>query len=158
MIEMAKSLVAGGAAAWYNPAGLFFRGYFNLGSIVANLGDLRRAAELHAQGHRLAERFGDAAWTEYFDAERVYQLPLGTIGVAVGTALLPVLSRQVRAGEAAVAIGTLNRAIEYALSLTLPAARHMVMKVIACTPQSPRRLVRALVQRLGMRQYSSSML
>jgi putative peptidoglycan lipid II flippase len=55
-------------------------------------------------------------------AERVYQLPLGTIGVAVGTALLPVLSRQVRAGEAAVAIGTLNRAIEYALSLTLPAA------------------------------------
>ena len=33
-------------------------------------------------------------------AERVYQLPLGTIGVAVGTALLPVLSRQVRAGEA----------------------------------------------------------
>jgi class 3 adenylate cyclase/tetratricopeptide (TPR) repeat protein len=49
------------------------RGYFNLGSIVANLGDLRRAAELHAQGRRLAERFGDAAWTEYFEAERVYQ-------------------------------------------------------------------------------------
>jgi class 3 adenylate cyclase/tetratricopeptide (TPR) repeat protein len=49
------------------------RGYFNLGSIVANLGDLRRAGELHAQGHRVAERFGDAAWTEYFDAERVYQ-------------------------------------------------------------------------------------
>jgi putative peptidoglycan lipid II flippase len=54
-------------------------------------------------------------------AERVYQLPLGTIGVAVGTAILPVLSRQVRAGEAAIAIGTLNRAIEYALFLTLPA-------------------------------------
>jgi class 3 adenylate cyclase/tetratricopeptide (TPR) repeat protein len=49
------------------------RGYFNLGSIVANLGDLPRAAKLHVQGHRLAERFGDAAWTEYFDAERVYQ-------------------------------------------------------------------------------------
>lgn len=54
-------------------------------------------------------------------AERVYQLPLGTIGVAVGTALLPVLSRQVRGGEAALAIGTLNRAIEFALFLTLPA-------------------------------------
>jgi class 3 adenylate cyclase/tetratricopeptide (TPR) repeat protein len=49
------------------------RGYFNLGSIVANLGDLRRAAEIHSQGHRVAERFGDAAWMEYFDAERVYQ-------------------------------------------------------------------------------------
>jgi class 3 adenylate cyclase/tetratricopeptide (TPR) repeat protein len=49
------------------------RGYFNLGSILANLGDLGRAAELHAQGHRVAERFGDAAWMEYFEAERVYQ-------------------------------------------------------------------------------------
>lgn len=57
----------------------------------------------------------------YF-ADRVQQLPLGVIGTAVGTALLPMLSRQVRAGEAALAIGTLNRAIEYGLFLTLPAA------------------------------------
>jgi putative peptidoglycan lipid II flippase len=55
-------------------------------------------------------------------ADRVNQLPLGTIGVAVGTALLPTLSRQALAGEAAAAIATLNRALEYALSLTLPAA------------------------------------
>ncbi len=55
-------------------------------------------------------------------ADRIQQLPLGVIGIAVGTALLPVLSRQVRAGEADAAIGTLNRAIEYALFLTLPAA------------------------------------
>ncbi|MEJ0017970.1 MAG: murein biosynthesis integral membrane protein MurJ [Acetobacteraceae bacterium] len=55
-------------------------------------------------------------------ADRVQQLPLGVIGTAVGTALLPLLSRQVRAGEAAAALGTLNRAIEYALFLTLPAA------------------------------------
>lgn len=49
------------------------RGYFNLGGILANLGDLRRAAELHAKGDRLAERFGNAAYTEWFEAERVYQ-------------------------------------------------------------------------------------
>jgi len=55
-------------------------------------------------------------------ADRVQQLPLGVIGTAVGTAMLPLLSRQVRAGEAADALGTLNRAIEYALFLTLPAA------------------------------------
>jgi putative peptidoglycan lipid II flippase len=55
-------------------------------------------------------------------ADRVQQLPLGVIGTAVGTALLPLLSRQVRAGEADAAMGTLNRAIEYALFLTLPAA------------------------------------
>src|SRR5271166_2292098 len=55
-------------------------------------------------------------------AERVYQLPLGTIGTAVGTALLPLLSRQVRSGEAQLAVGTVNRGIEFSLFLTLPAA------------------------------------
>jgi putative peptidoglycan lipid II flippase len=55
-------------------------------------------------------------------ADRVQQLPLGVIGTAVGTALLPALSRQVRGGETAMAMNTLNRAVEYALFLTLPAA------------------------------------
>jgi putative peptidoglycan lipid II flippase len=62
----------------------------------------------------------------YF-ADRVQQLPLGVIGTAVGTALLPLLSRQVRAGEAASAIGTLNRAIEYGLFLTLPAGLALIV-------------------------------
>jgi len=60
-------------------------------------------------------------------AERVYQLPLGTIGVAVGTAILPVLSRQVRGGQAGLAIDTLNRAIEFSLFLTLPAALALIV-------------------------------
>ena len=60
-------------------------------------------------------------------ADRVQQLPLGVIGTAVGTALLPLLSRQVRGGEAAAAIGTLNRAIEYTLVLTLPAALALIV-------------------------------
>ena len=55
-------------------------------------------------------------------ADRVNQLPLGVIGTAVGTAILPMLSRQARSGEAAAAVGTLNRAIEITLVLTLPAA------------------------------------
>ncbi len=55
-------------------------------------------------------------------ADRVNQLPLGTIGAAVGTALLPTLSRLVGAGQDTEARATLNRAIEYALLLTLPAA------------------------------------
>jgi putative peptidoglycan lipid II flippase len=60
-------------------------------------------------------------------ADRVQQLPLGVIGIAVGTAMLPLLSRQVRAGEGEAAIGTLNRAIEYALFLTLPAAVALIV-------------------------------
>jgi putative peptidoglycan lipid II flippase len=60
-------------------------------------------------------------------ADRVNQLPLGTIGAAVGTALLPTLSRQVLGRTPWEAIGTLNRAIEYALVLTLPAALALIV-------------------------------
>jgi tetratricopeptide (TPR) repeat protein len=49
------------------------RGYFNLGSMQANFGDLRRAAELYTQARVLADRYGDAAWTDWLEAERVYQ-------------------------------------------------------------------------------------
>ncbi|MBE7211038.1 MAG: murein biosynthesis integral membrane protein MurJ [Gluconacetobacter diazotrophicus] len=57
----------------------------------------------------------------YF-ADRVNQLPLGVLGAAAGTTLLPVLSRQVGRGEMVDAHRTQNDAIEYALVLTLPAA------------------------------------
>lgn len=55
-------------------------------------------------------------------ADRVNQLPLGVIGVAIGTALLPMLSRQWRAGEEAAALETQNRALEFGALLTVPAA------------------------------------
>lgn len=57
-----------------------------------------------------------------FYADRLVQLPLGVVGVAVGTALLPLLSRQIKAGENQAALDSQNRAIEFALLLTLPAA------------------------------------
>ena len=60
-------------------------------------------------------------------ADRIYQLPLGVIGVAVGTALLPMLSRQLRAGEEADAMASLNRALEFALFLSLPAAAALIV-------------------------------
>jgi putative peptidoglycan lipid II flippase len=55
-------------------------------------------------------------------ADRLNQLPLGVVGIAVGTAILPPLSRQLRQGEAAAAVATQNRGLELALLLTLPAA------------------------------------
>jgi putative peptidoglycan lipid II flippase len=57
----------------------------------------------------------------YF-ADRVNQLPVGVIGVAVGTALLPLMARQLRAGERAQALASQNRALELGLLLTVPAA------------------------------------
>jgi putative peptidoglycan lipid II flippase len=55
-------------------------------------------------------------------ADRINQLPLGVLGTAVSTALLPLMARQISAGKADEAVGSLNRAIEYAMLLTLPAA------------------------------------
>lgn len=55
-------------------------------------------------------------------ADRVNQLPLSLIGVAMGTALLPLLYRQLKAGELSQAIYTQNRALELTLLLTFPAA------------------------------------
>ncbi|HVA15267.1 MAG TPA: murein biosynthesis integral membrane protein MurJ [Stellaceae bacterium] len=55
-------------------------------------------------------------------ADRLNQLPLAVVGIAVGTAILPALSRQVRLGENAAARHTQNRGLELALFLTLPAA------------------------------------
>ena len=47
---------------------------------------------------------------------------LGVVGVAIGVVLLPELSRQVRSGDGPGARRSLNRAAEYALALSLPAA------------------------------------
>jgi putative peptidoglycan lipid II flippase len=55
-------------------------------------------------------------------ADRVNQLPLGVIGTAAGTALLPAITRHIALGEEGAAMASLNRALESVLMLTLPAA------------------------------------
>jgi putative peptidoglycan lipid II flippase len=54
-------------------------------------------------------------------ADRLNQLPLGLIGIGLGTILLPTVSRQLSQGRDAEAMQTQNRGIELALFLTLPA-------------------------------------
>ncbi len=63
---------------------------------------------------------GAVSWLYY--ADRVNQLPLGVVGIAIGTALLPMLSRQIKGGREDLAQHTQNRGMEFALFLTLPAA------------------------------------
>ncbi len=55
-------------------------------------------------------------------ADRLNQLPLGVVGIAVGTALLPMLSRAVAAGKTDDARHLYSRAMEITLFLGLPAA------------------------------------
>jgi putative peptidoglycan lipid II flippase len=55
-------------------------------------------------------------------ADRIYQLPLGVIGSAVGVVLLPEITRRLRSGQEQAARESLNRAIELGLLITLPAS------------------------------------
>jgi putative peptidoglycan lipid II flippase len=55
----------------------------------------------------------------YF-AERLYQLPVGVIGIAAGTVLLPEMSRRIAAGDTAGAHGAQNRSIGFTLAVTAP--------------------------------------
>lgn len=65
--------------------------------------------------------------TYIYMADRLNQLPLGLIGIGLGTVLLPTISRQLGAGEDAAAMETQNRGLELALLLTLPAAVALVV-------------------------------
>lgn len=62
---------------------------------------------------------GAASWLYYSD--RLYQLPLGIIGIAMGVALLPTLSNRLKSGDETGAMTSMNRAIEIAAFLTIPA-------------------------------------
>lgn len=70
----------------------------------------------------IASFLPDGSLAYLFYADRLNQLPVGIIGVAAGTALLPTLSRLLSAGEDQLAMNSLNRAVETTLLLTVPAA------------------------------------
>jgi putative peptidoglycan lipid II flippase len=55
-------------------------------------------------------------------ADRLYQLPLGIIGIAIGTVLLPELSRHLKGGREAEARGAQDQALLVSMLLTMPAA------------------------------------
>ncbi|MFP3942264.1 MAG: murein biosynthesis integral membrane protein MurJ [Alphaproteobacteria bacterium] len=64
----------------------------------------------------------DGAIAILYYADRLYQLPLGLVGVAMGVVLLPDLSRRLRGGNEEGALWAQNRAFELSMLLTLPAA------------------------------------
>ena len=72
-------------------------------------------------GRQVASFFdGAVVWLSL--ADRLYQLPLGVVGIAIGVVLLPDLSRRLGAGDADGGQAAFNRAAELSLALTLPAA------------------------------------
>lgn len=74
----------------------------------------------------LASLLPTGAVSYLFYADRLNQLPLGVIGVAVGTALLPAMSRAIADGRPDRAEAQQNRAIELALLIALPSAAALI--------------------------------
>jgi len=60
-------------------------------------------------------------------ADRLNQLPLGLIGIGLGTVLLPTISHQLGRGADHEAMATQNRGVELALFFTLPATIALVI-------------------------------
>ena len=62
----------------------------------------------------------------YF-ADRINQLPLGMVGIAIGVVLLPTLTRHLAEHDEAGAMASQNRSLEFALLLTLPATVALII-------------------------------
>jgi putative peptidoglycan lipid II flippase len=72
-------------------------------------------------------------------ADRINQLPLGMVGIAIGVVLLPTLSRHLADEDEAAAMASQNRSLEFALLLTLPAAVALIV--------IPKPIIQVLFQR-----------
>ncbi|WP_323786261.1 murein biosynthesis integral membrane protein MurJ [Thalassovita sp.] len=77
-------------------------------------------------GQQVASYF-DRAVGWLYAADRLYQLPLGVVGIAIGIVLLPDLSRRLKDSDDAGSRDALSRAAEISLALTIPAAVALVV-------------------------------
>jgi putative peptidoglycan lipid II flippase len=68
----------------------------------------------------IASFLATGALSALYYADRLNQLPIGVIGIAAGTVLLPEMARRITAGDEAGASHSQNRAIELTLLLSLP--------------------------------------
>ncbi|NJM33636.1 MAG: murein biosynthesis integral membrane protein MurJ, partial [Rhodomicrobium sp.] len=79
----------------------------------------------------------EGAVSYLYYADRINQLPLGIVGIAIGVVLLPELSQKLAADNPGSAMHSHNRALEFALLLTLPAAAALVIWSHASASSKP---------------------
>jgi putative peptidoglycan lipid II flippase len=75
----------------------------------------------------------DGAVSYLYYADRLYQVPLGVVGAAVGVVMLPDVARKLRAGDAAAVMNSQNRSLEFALLITVPAAIGLAVCAVPIT-------------------------
>jgi putative peptidoglycan lipid II flippase len=79
------------------------------------------------------------SYSAIYYADRIYQLPVGVIGIAAGTVVLPTMSRLIASGDPGGAMREQNRAVAMTIVLALP--------FVAAFLTMPDLLVRALFGR-----------
>jgi putative peptidoglycan lipid II flippase len=79
------------------------------------------------------------AVSHLYYADRVYELPLAIVGIAIGVVLLPDVTRHLRAGNHVAVMDSQNRSLEFAMLLTVPAAVALAV--------APTAIVQGLFQR-----------
>lgn len=97
----------------------------------------------------------ESAVSYLYYADRITELPIGMIGVAVGTVLLPMLSKQIRAGNLNEVHDSMNRALELVLLFGLPCTAALcviaepIIQVLyqhgAFTPEDMRQTIPTLI-------------
>ena len=60
-------------------------------------------------------------------ADRLYQLPLSVVGIAIGTAMLPMLSRKIKAADMDGARKLMRQAILFSLIMAVPASAALIV-------------------------------
>lgn len=89
-------------------------------AIPAAIGNSATQINVFISGNLASFVAGGRTWLA--TADRLYQLPLGLVGVAIGVALLPRLSRAVAGGDHAQQQAAMDEALALSMALTLPAA------------------------------------
>jgi putative peptidoglycan lipid II flippase len=100
------------------------RGFFRkaIPGMVANSGPQL----LIVAGAVIASRAPSAVSWLYF-ANRLIELPLGIVGTAMSTVLVPELTRAVRSGDHAAIVNSESRGLELAVGLALPATLGLIV-------------------------------
>jgi putative peptidoglycan lipid II flippase len=76
-------------------------------------------------GRQVASYYeGGVAWLSY--ADRIYQLPLGVVGIAIGIVLLPNLARKLANNDSIGSQNSFNRSLEFSLFIALPSATAII--------------------------------
>ena len=77
-------------------------------------------------GRQVASHYeGGVAWLSY--ADRIYQLPLGVVGIAIGIVLLPNLARKLASNDSIGSQNSFNRSLEFSLFIALPSATALIV-------------------------------